>query len=244
MKKHQIFHLISYLRSREKKEIKNENKHSHFIQIRAAGVLSISTRSCWRAAGVFWRSVCLCVQKCVCPLVAAGHVTVKVHSNSWRAGWKTDTPIHISLWHRQLQLGFEPLTVGVSCQSGLLEQSTVYVMYGAFLLSISDRQVRMWQEERDAIMIQTAVCRNLTKWTKKNKSHEANYIDVSREAENTQWTFVSLFIISQCFLMFDLICVFLQQCVWLTAGDLPQQRHTETKVPLCCFALTTWFHRR
>lgn len=33
-------------------------------------------------------------------------------------------------------------------------------------------------------------------------------------------------------------------CVWLTVGDLPQQRYTETKVPLCCLALTTWFHRR
>ncbi|XP_010788085.1 smoothelin-like protein 2 [Notothenia coriiceps] len=30
-----------------------------------------------------------------------------------------------------------------------------------------------------------------------------------------------------------------QCCVWLTVGDLPRQTQAETKVPLCCFALTT-----
>lgn len=63
--------------------------------MRVGGVFTIWRISCWCAAGVFWRSVCVC--RCVCPLVTTWQVTVKVHSNSWRAGRKTDTPIHISL---------------------------------------------------------------------------------------------------------------------------------------------------
>lgn len=72
--------------------------------------------------------LCVRVQVCVCPPVAAWQVTVKVHSNSWRAGWKADTPIHLSGTD---SFGCEPLripAVCVSCQSGLFEQSAELVV--------------------------------------------------------------------------------------------------------------------
>ena len=165
----------------------------------AAGVFLMWTRSCWCAAGVFCRSacvrVCVCVdvEVCVCHQVTACQVTVKVHIDSWRAGGKTrHANTHLS-GTVCFQLGFKSLRMpSVCCCVHVCVCVCACVCDSCCIMSIRpvwtaswtqrtvssypDRQVRAWQEEQAAIMIQTAVCQDLTAWMK--KWHGADYQDM------------------------------------------------------------------